>query len=124
MDPQEQSKLIQKLDSLGIDQVEINLTQKIYGERKKEFVEKWVRTKKQELDAPTYVYHPKQAPEGKIFKAAEATKLYREGWYDTPAKFPDTGLREVIVNFAKKEWKWIIGTSLVVIGLLIASQSS
>jgi hypothetical protein len=35
---------------------------------------------------PTYVYHPEQP--AKIVSAEEAKNLYRQGWYDTPAKFP------------------------------------
>lgn len=35
---------------------------------------------------PTWVYHPTEGR--KIVPAEEAKRLYSEGWYDTPAKFP------------------------------------
>ena len=37
---------------------------------------------------PTWVYHPQEAPKGKIVSAEEAKGMYLNGWYDTPAKFP------------------------------------
>ena len=35
---------------------------------------------------PTWVFHPEHQP--KIVSEAEANVLYREGWFDTPDKFP------------------------------------
>lgn len=38
---------------------------------------------------PAWVYHPTEAPKGKIVSKVEADRLCNgEGWYDTPAKFP------------------------------------
>lgn len=34
---------------------------------------------------PTWVYHPEFS--AKIVSEAEANVLYREGWFDSPAKF-------------------------------------
>lgn len=36
-----------------------------------------------------WVYHPTQ--EAKVVTNDEAYKLYEDGWYDTPAKFPKAG---------------------------------
>jgi hypothetical protein len=35
---------------------------------------------------PTWVYHPTEGR--KVVSKAEADKLFQEGWYDTPGKFP------------------------------------
>ena len=38
---------------------------------------------------PKFLYHPTLAPKGKVFQSAEETKgLARQGWVDTPVKFP------------------------------------
>lgn len=37
---------------------------------------------------PTWVYHPQEAPRGKIVSAEEAKLLTNNGWYDSPGKFP------------------------------------
>src|SRR5439155_18108455 len=43
----------------------------------------------QHQEYPRWLYHPKHAPEGKIFQSdEETTELERKGWVDTPAKFP------------------------------------
>lgn len=36
---------------------------------------------------PTWIYHPKEAPKGKIISFAEAEKLLQNGWFDNPGKF-------------------------------------
>jgi len=71
---------------------------------------------------PKYLYHPKHAPEGKIFQSAEETTgLERKGWVDTPAKFPAKSklelLFERIGQFLRSigrrtisAWKWSITT--------------
>jgi len=38
---------------------------------------------------PTYLYHPEQAREGKIFDS-DALPEKAEGWVDTPAKFAES----------------------------------
>src|SRR5712692_7357065 len=39
---------------------------------------------------PSYRYHPTKAPAGKIVKNEEEHKALGEGWYATPADFPQT----------------------------------
>lgn len=38
---------------------------------------------------PTWVYHPKDAPRGKIVSNVEAQQLFQNGWFDNPGKFRD-----------------------------------
>src|ERR1700693_1671918 len=45
---------------------------------------------------PKYLYHPKLAPKGKVFKPGDKTKgLESHGWVDTPAKFPPRSRRDL-----------------------------
>ena len=37
---------------------------------------------------PKYLYHPKLAPQGRLFQTEEETKGLGRGWVDTPNKFP------------------------------------
>lgn len=110
-----------KLDELGLEEVEKKLAQGVYGQRRKPVVEKWIEKKKAALEAPTYMYHPKEAPEGKIFTAKKVPELEKNGWFDSPAKFPNTKHRDLFIGFLLKEWKWVIGTILVIFGLVIAA---
>ncbi len=111
-----------KLEKLGLSDVEKKLSQGVYGEGKKPVVEQWVANKREALEASTYMYHPKEAPDGKIFKAKEVPELEQNGWFDTPAMFPNTDSENRLLTFLSKEWKWLIATVLVIIGLIIAAQ--
>jgi len=67
------------------------------------------------------MYHEVKAPKGVIFPASEVPGLERQGWVDTPAKF-GKGLRikNIVFSFLAKEYKWILGISLTIIGLYLA----
>lgn len=114
------NELWPKLDELGLEEVQKRLAQGVYGERKKPVVAQWIEKENAALEAPTYMYHPKEAPNGKIFSAKEVPELKKNGWFDSPAKFPNTEHRDRVIGFLLKEWKWIIGTILVIVGLVIA----
>lgn len=51
---------------------------------------------------PTVVYHPEQGE--KTVSAEEANLLLKDGWYDSPAKFP-AATTEAIVEAAVKKLK-------------------
>jgi hypothetical protein len=59
------------------------------------------------------LYHPKKAPQGKRFEAADQTRgLQSRGWYDTPAKFPKPSK---LVTFLQgdfktwwEKWEWML----------------
>ena len=74
---------------------------------------------------PKRLYHPKLAPEGKVFHSAEETKgLARKGWVDTPAKFPKPSRIRVALIAIKpwwSEWKWLIEAVAVILGLVAAA---
>jgi len=79
--------------------------------------------------ARTYVYHQIKSPDGKVVSAEEAETLYRKGWVDTPAKFGRglTGRYHSFVQllgriplFLRKEWKWLLGFIVSLLGLYIA----
>ena len=74
---------------------------------------------------PKYLYHPKLAPQGKLFQSAEETKsLARKGWVDTPAKFPGPSRIAVALVAVKpwwSEWKWLIEAVAAILVLLAAA---
>lgn len=88
---------------------------------KKPVVEQWIIKEREAQESPTYMYHPKVAPDGKIFTAKEIPELKKNGWFDSPAKFPNTEYRGRFIGFLLKEWKWIIGTIILIVGLAIAA---
>jgi hypothetical protein len=49
---------------------------------------------------PTWIYHPEHP--AKIVSEDEAKVLYREGWFDTPAKFPGKTLEAQIDSSVEK----------------------
>ena len=78
------------------------------------------------IENPTCVYHEVKAPKGITVSASEADRLYKKGWVDSPAKF-GKGIRsktrriiKTLSVFCLSHWKWIITTSLVIIGLYLA----
>lgn len=72
---------------------------------------------------PRFLYHPKEAREGKRFETAEETiGLFDRGWYDSPGKFPKPSR---VVTFLRatvrpwwEEWKWVITPVTLALGLL------
>lgn len=75
---------------------------------------------------PKFLYHPTLAPEGKIFQNADQTKnLSRQGWVDSPARFPQharqLGLwqRYHRLTFWNKFGAWGSLASLVGLGLYL-----
>jgi hypothetical protein len=73
---------------------------------------------------PKYLYHPKLAPEGKVFHSAEETQgLARKGWVDTPAKFPKPSRIKVALVAIKpwwSEWEWFFKAVAILLGLIAA----
>ena len=70
---------------------------------------------------PKYLYHPKLAPEGRIFTvASETTGLSERGWVDTTAKFPKRWIRPGAIRewWTANEW-WLKALGLIV-GLIVA----
>lgn len=112
--------LYSKLEALGLDEVERKLAQGVYGERKRLVVEQWVAEKHNAMSAPTYMYHPKLAPNGQIFEAREVSELEKNGWFDSPAKFKKSPRRNSINKFVKSVRKDVaIGLFVTVVGGII-----
>ena len=70
---------------------------------------------------PKYLYHPKLAPEGRVFTVASETKgLPERGWVDTPAKFAKPWIRPGVI----KEWwttnEWWLKALGLILGLVVA----
>jgi hypothetical protein len=76
-------------------------------------------------DPDTYMYHHKLAPQGKIFRASEVQELQRQGWVDSPAKFPPpskfASLLASSSAFWRQHWQFIITTLLTIIGIVVAA---
>lgn len=80
---------------------------------------------------PKFLYHPELAPEGKIFKGAEETKgLSRQGWVDSPAKFPKPGTFGLSAKRWWVDWEWsftaiakILGAIGAVLAILEGARS-
>ena len=74
---------------------------------------------------PKCLYHPKLAPEGKVFYSAEETQgLARKGWVDTPAKFPKPSRMRVALVAIKQwwsEWEWLFKAVAILLGLIAAA---
>jgi len=75
---------------------------------------------------PIRMYHEGKEPGGKIFIASEIPKLKRAGWVDSPDKF-GKGLRPMGVKvkilvrqFWLNHWKWIIGTIIAFVALVVS----
>ena len=70
---------------------------------------------------PKFLYHPKLAPEGKIFKSADETKgLARKGWVDSPAKFPKPSRFGTTAKSLWSQWEWAFKALAVLLGLVAA----
>lgn len=83
-------KIWPKLEEHGVDEVRKMLSMGVFADYKVPVIEGWLRRKAKETvdpDAPTYMYHEEQAPEGRVFRASEVPELERSGWVDTPAGF-------------------------------------
>jgi len=73
-------------------------------------------------DYPKYLYHPKHAPQGKVFRTADETKgLARKGWVDTPAKFPRPSRFRAAAKTWWAEWEWAVKALVVILGLIAAA---
>ena len=109
------NELWPELEKLGPDEVLSRVAQGVYGERKRPVVEEWLRRV-----APTRMYHPVEAPDGKWFRTDEVSQLETKGWYDSPDKFnpPTTPFR--LKEFWLAHWKWTITTLITVIGVASA----
>jgi hypothetical protein len=71
---------------------------------------------------PKVLYHPKLAPEGKTFNAAEDARGYteRKGWVNTPAKFPKPPRFSPALKAWWTEWEWAFKGVAVVAALIAA----
>lgn len=119
-------KIWPKLEQAGVEEVRKKVAMGVYADYKIPVIGEWLRRKEEERNAPTYMYHEFEAPEGKVFPASEVPTLERAGWVDTPAKF-GKGLRSkwlraslILSSFWGQHWKWIVTTLLTVIGILVA----
>ena len=71
------------------------------------------------------LYHPKLAPDGKVFKTpAETIGLANRGWYDSPGKFPNPShLSQFLETKAKPwftKWQWLLAGIAAILVLLAA----
>ena len=108
-----------KLEVKGLKEVRKLLAQGVYGEKKRPVVEEWVHQKEEEQSDPIYMYHPTDAPDGKIFASHQVSQLEQQGWYDSPSMFPEVN-RSRIVEFWSDHWKWIIGTAIAIAAILVS----
>lgn len=115
--------LIGKLESSDLEKVKENLRHGRYLSWKISYVEEWIAKK----EAPTVMYHEVHAPTGETFKAFECAQLERKGWVDTSAKFGKgfrskvRKVKNVVVSFLRKEWKWVLVFLATLVGLWIAN---
>ena len=115
-----------RLQTSSIKEIKDNLLHNIYDIKEVPYIEGYLQLRiEEERNAPTYMYHRRKAPEGKIFKAYEVPELEKKGWVDSPAKFKK-GIKDKIIDiknilfaFWCKEWKWILGFILAIITLYI-----
>jgi hypothetical protein len=66
------------------------------------------------------MYHPIDAPTGKLFHSSQVEALRVGGWFDTPTKFPKSRLAP-LMRGAKawwSEWEWFVKAVGVVVGLV------
>jgi hypothetical protein len=69
---------------------------------------------------PKWLYHPKKAPQGKIFETSEETRNLGRGWVDNPGKFP----KRVVIDKLKafelwcEQWKHLFGAVATLIAIL------
>ena len=125
MNTDETIKFYQSLENEGYDEVRLKVANGNYGARKIKTVEEWLRHKEAGNDAPTYIYHEIESPEGVVFPAYMCALFYKKGWVDTPAKFgrkiPITrrisSIVNMLVNFWLDHWKFII-TSIIAIAAI------
>lgn len=113
-------KLVAKLDSLGMEEVRVRLASGAFGARKRPLVEEWLRRTEQLPPPDTYLYHPTEAPTGRLFHASQVESLRTAGWLDSPSKFPKNRLASV-ARWAKiwwSEWEWFVKAIGIVLGVL------
>lgn len=88
-------KLWPKLDALGVDEVRAKLAAGAFGSWKRPAVEEWLRRTEQLPPADTFMYHPMEAPTGRLFHSSQVKALEDIGWVDSPTKFPQAKPQEV-----------------------------
>lgn len=75
----------------------------------------------QPQEYPKYLYHPTEAPQGRVFQSADETKgLHRRGWVDTPAKFPRPSRVVAATKTWWTEWEWAVKAIVVILALIAA----
>ncbi len=68
---------------------------------------------------PKYLYHPIEAPQGKVFNnAAETEGLSRRGWVDSPAKFPMPGRGLAPFKAWWSQWEWLVKVLALLLGVI------
>ncbi|GEM_PF-3292319 len=116
-------EIIKKLEEDGLEAVEKKLSEGAYAPEKKiDLVTNWVNDQKKAAikkeNAPTYMYHPINAPEGQIFKANEVQELERNGWFDSPSKFPEKNETLTLLKaFWLKHWKFLVSTLIAIVAI-------
>jgi len=116
-----------RLQNTSAKEIKENLLHNRYDIKEVPYIEGYLKIKiEEEKNAPTYMYHRRKAPEGKIFKVYEVPALEKKGWVDSPAKFKE-GIKDKFIKFNSilfdfwcKEWKWILGFIVTLITLYIA----
>lgn len=79
------------------------------------------------IEFPKYLYHPRHAPQGKLF-ANRAEELAippgeREQWVDSPAKFPGPTRAARFEQRAKRwvsDWESTLKLTVLVLGIIAA----
>jgi hypothetical protein len=70
---------------------------------------------------PKYLYHPTEAPAGRVFKSADETRgLARKGWVDTPSKFPRPSRIGTAARTWWFQWEWAVKALAVLLGVMLA----
>ena len=118
--------LVIRIQHMSAKDLQNALKHHMFSTKENPYIEGYLQHKiEEERNAPTYMYHRRKAPEGKIFKAYEVPAL-KKGWVDSPIKFKKTikdkiiDIKNIFFAFWCKEWKWILGFIVTIITLYIA----
>jgi len=119
--------LVIRLQNKSAKDIQDDLKRNIFSAKEKPYIEGYLKHKiEEERNAPTHMYHRRKAPEGKTFKAYEVPALEKKGWVDSPSKIKKD-VRDKFIDITKwiyafwcKEYKWILGVIITLIGLYIA----
>ena len=77
-----------KLDAMGVEQVRSKLASGAFGSWKRPLVEEWLRRAEQLPTPDTFMYHPVEAPSGRLFHASQVKSLESVGWLDRSSQVP------------------------------------